>query len=358
MDNFFAFVKILANIQFAIVVILILLAYSVKIYFYYKMKYRIKMQQQLRVLLLNCQEGIIELSPKLYRLFCKDMYFIVNILNESNNIRFCQYILHDLLLPQARKSALAKQWIKRYLYCYVLSSYVNQRDKMVDQNAVLISAADEIILYNLIDDPRPLIAINAAKLALQCASQKLVNHVIEVGSAGRRVQQEFYAHISIGAQQGTGALIMQRLQYEPEPYVRIFCYRLLNQLPYYEENTAMLQMDLASDHLDLQLTVLAYCQYIHYSELHQCLLILLKDPRWEIRARAVKLLGTEANMKFIQEIELSLRDSVWWVRINAAEALAKLGEAGVVILKKQNSDEDQYAYDAASLVLSTLMNKS
>ena len=69
--------------------------------------------------------------------------------------------------------------------------------------------------------------------------------------------------------------------------------------------------------------------------------------RAEVLKILPKILGTEACPKLTE----ALSDQKWWVRLQAALALKKLGEDGQNILLKQIK-ENKNAFDVAQYVLS------
>ncbi len=60
----------------------------------------------------------------------------------------------------------------------------------------------------------------------------------------------------------------------------------------------------------------------------------LEDPIWEVRAQAAHCASQLGSLEAIPRLEHLLEDEHWWVRFHAAEALFKLGEAGVQSLLK------------------------
>ena len=72
----------------------------------------------------------------------------------------------------------------------------------------------------------------------------------------------------------------------------------------------------------------------------------LSDPSGEVRARVVVALGATAEPTVTADVAARLSDPVWWVRQNAATALAEL-PGGLTHLLAAIDGPDPYAADAA-----------
>lgn len=344
-----SFIKILAIIQMMVVIALLLFAYAIKVYQHYQAIHQKKIYQKLVSLLLSSVQLQRHFDLGLLQKFKRKLPLLLNVIQELDNLMpaddktwplIRQKILYKMMLPRARLLASSHNWIKRYTCCQVFQLHYEIKD--------------EPILQKLIDDPIPLISIKAAQLVLKGHSPKLINTVIDCFAKKRRVQQSFFAEISTGANTATIPSIIHRLQHEKNPYTKAFCYHMLNHLPMSTDRVTTIDADLHSDNLDLKLVVLSYCQHHHYPGLNHLLLNCLDDEKWEVRARAAKLIGLAKQKKLASYLEKSLTDSVWWVRKNAAQALAQLGESGIAILKRQDPGNDQFAYDTASIILSRI----
>lgn len=78
----------------------------------------------------------------------------------------------------------------------------------------------------------------------------------------------------------------------------------------------------------------------------------LADGSWRVRARAVTALGGMADPDVAPSIAPLLRDRMWWVRQNAADALSRL-PGGTTHLVAALDGDDPYAADAALSHLTT-----
>lgn len=81
------------------------------------------------------------------------------------------------------------------------------------------------------------------------------------------------------------------------------------------------------------------------------ILAALEDPIWEVRAQAAHCASQLGSTDAIPRLESLLHDEHWWVRFHAAEALFKLGEAGVQALLRAARGTSARAADIAGGLL-------
>lgn len=77
----------------------------------------------------------------------------------------------------------------------------------------------------------------------------------------------------------------------------------------------------------------------------------LKHPDWRVRLAALKY-SHLCYTDMIPEVRAMLRDPNYHVRINAALAFARAGDAGRAVLKAEESSDDRFAAAAAAYALS------
>lgn len=78
---------------------------------------------------------------------------------------------------------------------------------------------------------------------------------------------------------------------------------------------------------------------------------LLADQSWIVRSHAAKTTGATRRLSLAPRLAELLEDGAWWVRQNAAVALAGLGEAAVPALVSQLHSRDRFARNKAGEVL-------
>lgn len=345
MAEIFDIVKIIAISQMIIISLLLLLAYAVKIYSYYQPVYYLKVYNKLEQLLLEWMEHPTSFNVSSILRYKRDIELLTMVINkfdQSKKNKKWEHVRSKLMdivvMPYAELLARSKDWNKRYIACLALQ--------------LSMKNINESLLKSLINDPVPLVAINAVIIAIKMNSQQLIDAVIDTFADSRRLQQSLYTQVISSAELTIIPLIMNRLARERNPYIKAFCYRTLAHLPYTADQCETLSADFEIDNLDLKLSILTYMAHIYPEAAIPFFKQKLHDERWEIRARVAKLLGEVGKGFSAELLEDSLKDPTWWVRINAAEALVKLGKKGIDILKKQRPDVDQFAYDVATRVLS------
>jgi HEAT repeat protein len=80
------------------------------------------------------------------------------------------------------------------------------------------------------------------------------------------------------------------------------------------------------------------------------LVAAIDDKDGAVRARSAVALGQLGDPTAAAHLRPVLKDPVWWVRQNAAEAIGEL-RGGTSVLVDALSDEDPYAVEAALYVL-------
>ena len=83
---------------------------------------------------------------------------------------------------------------------------------------------------------------------------------------------------------------------------------------------------------------------------------LLGDPEWFVRAAAAKAFDSlKADQPAINALRQCMADETWWVRINAAHALAQQGDTGVETLMDAVDGTDAFSRDAGLAALGHAM---
>jgi HEAT repeat protein len=77
----------------------------------------------------------------------------------------------------------------------------------------------------------------------------------------------------------------------------------------------------------------------------------LQDEDWRVRAAAAKNAEVFSEM-VVDALASVLKDRNYYVRINAAQALSKLGDKGIAVLTRYTSSDDHFARDMAHYMLS------
>ena len=344
MAAIFLLIKQIAIVQFFVVILLLCMAFLIRFYYLQQSKRRVFVKSQFEKLLQTKLDNNHILSVNDLKNYLSYPMMLVEKIKQLETINQThlwlknRQIILDALLPIARTFAISRRWYNRYIAAEIF--------------LIQFKPEDEPLISKLIRDRIPLVSLISASLCMRSTSKKLINDVVDHLSKGRRVQQALEIHILDHTNSAIAIILNERLSVEKNPYVKVFCYRILLVLPFSRSPNCLIS-DLASDNLDLKLAVIAYMQKHEPKDFFAHLSEFLKDEHWEVRAKSALLLGLTGERHFVSTLEPCLQDKVWWVRINAAEALGRLGEPGLKILKAQTLAKDRFAYDVAQRVLLT-----
>jgi len=353
MTTMFDMIRNIAIIQAAVVMLLLLSAYSLKIYQYINNGRTLKKTRNIQQLLLR--QPAIHLTPALIAYYKKNMVIVLMIVMQWSRqspaarwLSLREQFIGVVMLPTARTYAKSRNWERRYQACKLFNVPLVQH--------MQLPSADEPIIASLMADPVPIIAIHAALIAVQHTSEALINQVITIFASGRHVQQALCMALVSNTQLNPQLLpyVRQRLIEERDPYIRAFCYKMLQAMPQEQSPLPASFSDINAANLELRIAAMDYLSRPNFAAA-PVLLACLQDPHWQIRARAAKLLAKTADLAFVAPLSARLHDTAWWVRMNAAQALIALGEPGIAMLQQQIAADDAFAYDIAqyNLIIQT-----
>lgn len=348
MDKILDIVKIFAILQLVLIIAMVLLMYLTRAWMKYSDKQMVKKRQLLKTILdihLNEQQP---LTPKAAGVLKKSLPLTIEILNTWNRADNYEQqrihavslqLLNAVLLPAARAYTLSRNWFKRFLAAQSYSFGFEDQD--------------EVMLLRLLEDPTMLVSINAAMVGTKSGSEALVNAMLTFFSKVRRLQQSVFADIVARSNREIAPIIVRRLETEPDIWARIFCYRLLAKLPACTLSPPV-QIDFETDNTDLKIAVLHFIK--HHPEDDNSVIVYkaCESPQWEVRASGAQIAGFIPGEKSLYWLARLITDSNWWVRINAARALAGLGKPGIAVLKSQSPENDRFAFETAETILKTL----
>ncbi len=343
MPFFLSIIKIIAIIQVVLIGLLFIGSFSIRAYARFQKKQRAQLAKKFDHILRYEAHHTWAIALEKLNPYQSHLSLFLERVQHFDSQPFPEWrqirsnLIATLIMPRAKHFATAKNWYKRYTAC---QAFFLENDHQ-----------DETLLIQLIHDPIPLVAVNAAMLAIKSRSQPMIDAVIDSFSKGRRVQQSLYTQIMATAPPTLIPFIQHRLKHDTDPYVKIFCYRVL-MIFFPDPNTVKSALlDLQSDNINLKIAVIEYIAYQDPAFAESHFGHFLEHKNWEIRAKTAKIFGEIQAQKMLTPLEKALRDPAWWVRINAAEALAQLGDKGKNRLNRQDPAVDQYAYDAAQRAL-------
>jgi HEAT repeat protein len=77
----------------------------------------------------------------------------------------------------------------------------------------------------------------------------------------------------------------------------------------------------------------------------------MDDAEWPVRAIAAASLGRLRDERALPRLARAMGDPAYWVRHHVAEAMASLGEAGAVALRRALDDANPFVRDMAAQTL-------
>ncbi len=336
-------IKLLASVQLALVIILLLIAYSLHIYIPFIKQRENKKANLLQQRIQQTLHSTQPVSLKNFSQFRHQQVILLQLINqfdvehhEPRWLSLRQLLIEQMILPKAVHFAYSKEWTKRYLACQSFQ--------------LALTPQHEKIILQLIHDPVLIIAIHAALIAVSYDSQLLLDTVIDTFANNRHIQQSLYAQLMLKTHPRFVDLVHHRLTHETDPYVKAFCYRMLSSPRFKTQSIEMAFVDARGAQLELRIAAMLYLHAHNMPRIEQLFIEFLTDERWEVRAKAAKLLGKNKNIAAAPAIAGCLGDEIWWVRVSAAEALGKLGEKGLALLAQQTAENDPFAHDKAQAV--------
>lgn len=249
---------------------------------------------------------------------------------------FIEYLSDKLLKPAARGLYKSRNWLNRY-YAALCYSYG-------------FETLDEQPLCRLVRDDTLLVSINAASTGIKYQNSAVINQTISHFAKGRHLQQSFFAQISDVSHHDVADIIITRLENEQDLYTKVFCYRLLKEIPY-TQFLDCVEADLLFDSVDLSISIIEYLSEVQDERKTQILYDLAFAEDWEIRAAVAKSLGRVHTARSLEILTILLTDPQWWVRVNSGTSLYSQGESGIDILKAQSPLKDKFAYETAQRIL-------
>ncbi|NBX84894.1 MAG: HEAT repeat domain-containing protein [Gammaproteobacteria bacterium] len=336
-----AFFKFFALIQILLFIVLFVVTLSYKIWKDYETKQQKKWIKQIHKLLTRFDK----ISPaelfflKKRRVLAFKVFFQLEKEDSFVDNVLITNILINLFLPYLSEDVASLHWPSRNRAAMLL--------QLKNKFLKTLSVHEEAYLLKLMADSIRLVSLNAAIAVCFSPTQKMLDVLIDIFNQNRRSQYEFLTMMTSHAAYRIIPLIQARLIREKDIYTRVFCYRMLRQLPKMEISNPFIKSDLNSEHLDLRLAALAYIAYIEKPHFKDFLIEGLQSIFWEVRARAAKLIGYTRDEHLVPFLEPLLQDKVWWVRFRAAEALSLMGKTGMNVLKAQKIKIDKFANEIA-----------
>lgn len=239
------------------------------------------------------------------------------------------------LLPNARKKAHSPSWVDRNFAsrCFALCPLAKDQDILLKLNN------DSVFLV------RSIAALALVRLEHKAGMIEIIKKMnLEKGYA-----HYFYRDLLLKCPNHVFVWIQEIAQHEKDPLIHLTCLELLTErtiatIPGY------LKEDIHSNNVNIRLAAVKILARNPQKDSADILIKCLEDTVPEIREGATSGLQYFASEEVFAKLEDTLKDSVWLVRLRAAQTLKKMGKKGLDILKHQDID-NKNAYEAAQAVL-------
>jgi len=263
---------------------------------------------------------------------------VLNIDKENQSEHWMEMrksLFTNILFPKAKKLTYTKKWTKKIqaIACFFhFPNSINEKE-----------------ILHLLKDTTPVIKYSAAACAAKLGTSAAANAIIDEMNCNRFLRFPFRESLLKGNPKSF-SYIEERLEKDKDPWTRVSCLEVLS----YNMNSHIVDLakrDLHASHKNLRIAAIRAISHYLDPVSNSLLIPLLKDSEWEVRAVSARCLGYLKAKEAIDELAFLLTDKSWWVRINSALALKRLGEDGIQVLKQQNIEKDRFAYEAAQYAL-------
>jgi HEAT repeat protein len=246
------------------------------------------------------------------------------------------YIAVNYMLPLARLNSQSGSWYQRSLAARAFAAYPLKSDIQ--------------IIEQLINDDVPLVKLGASLAAVKLGHFSPIKQMVIMMESESRYLRNICHSFVVKNDLAVQQTIRTMLQQESDPFVRkisldIICSKLR------DKDFWIIQDDLQSAHKDLKMAAIRALNGMSVELVQPILEFNLSSSDWEIRSLAAKMIGDYTITEAIPMLLSSLKDRQWWVRINSAYALTKMGDIGIRVLQGIREQDDVYAYEMAQSIL-------
>lgn len=245
-------------------------------------------------------------------------------------------ILQNHLLPKAKKMIHSFSWIQR-----------NLAIRCIALNPKL---AGEQIIIPFLSDPKYIIRSTAASCAVQIGTEKLIHLVLEKTCQETPLARYPFRDALIQGGPAIFSIIKEIAAKETNPKIRALILDVLSTKVQPDLMPLIIKEIRSKDH-ESKLAAIKILANFPRDDAANELMYSLNDENSDVRAEASKSLGNISAKQSIPNLSKLLIDPEWWVRLQAALALKKLGSEGKNVLLQQDPDINLQAYDVAHYVL-------
>ncbi|MFA5959621.1 MAG: HEAT repeat domain-containing protein [Tatlockia sp.] len=344
MGPFLVVIKIIVIMQLSAIFFFVLFMYLVKSYFVTNARKKNKAYHKMTVEFIHYFDEKLPFPARKIKAYRKAIEGVLQVLKEMEYTHgelptfptFVHQVSEAVLRPVAKIKYQSRKWLDRY---YAVRCY-----------GYGFLPEDEVRIAKLLQDDALIVSIHAAQLGVDSGDSMLVNYMITIFAKGRHLQQSFFSQVLNLKHCDISDIVVERIREEDNPYVKLFCYRLMSRMGCSKWiNT--IKDDLETEAIDLKVGVLDYLCFCTDPQKNALLYANATSSAWVVRAAVAKALSTVHTRESIELLSHLLTDNEWWVRINSANSLYQLGDAGIAVLEAQSPAQDKFAYETAQKVL-------
>lgn len=245
-------------------------------------------------------------------------------------------IFEGLLLPIARREANSNSWLERHwaLRCF------NLAPRNRDLN----------IMLQFLNDPVPHNRFAIVGTLMSVADKNVIDQLLQVMATESRHSRGLY---NIAFKHLSSKLldhVREYLHSVKDVAIRRICWDILERSPQLTEFNEALK-DTRRSNTSLRMSAVRFLAKFDIEQIRPLIYELLEDPQWELRALAAKIIGDKQDLQGLFKLREKLKDPKWWVRMNSALSLEKMGSAGIKVLEQIREEDDRFAYETVKYVL-------
>jgi hypothetical protein len=210
--------------------------------------------------------------------------------------------------------------------------------------------AAEQDLLALLHDSKYLVRVVAASIITKVGSKPLFFAMVDQMASEPTLSR--YAYRDALLQMGSDRLtwLKELLETNSNPKIQSICLDIFGTRTLSNLFSTILPY-IYSDNKTLKLLAIKILKSIPSQQANDVLIHCLNDHDWEIRQEALQSMNPELAGKEIEKIQEMLKDPEWYVRLQAALALRKLGETGEQRLYRQTPHQSSVAHEISQYVL-------
>lgn len=251
---------------------------------------------------------------------------------------------------QKIKKSVLSRYINPQLENYFKSRYWLNRQYVARCCLLDPSKENESYMAALLQDPKLVVRVIAGIAITKTNNKELFLNVIRQMGKETPLSRFSYRDAIMQCSSEKFKWLEELLKSEKDPTIQAICLDLLSTRTTRNLFPTILPF-LYGDNDELRLLAIKILQQIPGQDTHDVQLHLLLNQNWKVRAETLKGLDMAVIQKGLSKLEMLLKDPNWFVRLQAALVIKKLGGEGLKILSGQNPANEPAAYEISQYVM-------